>query len=68
LGFRWHISYFIEKQRAAISLFKATYALLRSASKRSFLMAKQLRFDQFLRNSGYVKWNERSIAARAVAV
>ncbi|MNV59729.1 hypothetical protein D3C71_1521710 [compost metagenome] len=63
-----HIADFIEEKRSAVCLFKAALTNGICAGKRAFLMAKQFRLDQILRNGGHIQGDKRGFRARAVAM
>ena len=49
-----HIADFVQKQGAAVGLFKAAFALFNRRGKRAFLVAEQFAFYKFGRNGGAV--------------
>src|SRR6266487_5390091 len=57
----WQISYFIEKNRAALGQFESTEPPLNRSRKCSFFMAKQLRHDQRRRNCSAIHTDERAL-------
>src|SRR6266404_5230597 len=59
-----HVADFIEKQRAAFSLFEFAYALDGRAGERSLFVAKEFRFDQFRGNSRAIQRDEWMLVAR----
>src|SRR6185369_7330929 len=62
-----HIANLIEKQSAAVSLFKLPFASRCCARKSALFMAEKLRLDQLGRQRSTVDGHEGSIASRAVA-
>ena len=59
LDIQRHIANFIQEQRAAVSLFKATLTDGIGAGKGPFFMPKQFRFDQVLGDRRHIqrdKW------------
>src|SRR6266705_1040383 len=59
LQVEWHITNFIQEQRAAVSLFKLTRTPLAiSASERATFVAKEFGIDEFSRDSCTVDGHE----------
>src|SRR6266542_4800491 len=61
LRLHWQISYFVEKNRAALGQFESTEPPLNCPSKCSFFVAKQLRHDQRRRNRCAIHTDERAL-------
>src|SRR6266496_728535 len=61
LRLHWQISYFVEKNRAALGQFESTEPPLNCSSEGSFFVAKQLRHDQRRRNGGAIHTDERTL-------
>jgi len=57
----------IEKQRATVSKFHASWLAVVRPRKSALFIAKQLTFEQCFRESGAVHCNKRTVAARAQA-
>ena len=60
LRLSWHVSNFIEKQRAAIGLFEFANRLGDGAGKGTLLVSKQLAFDQVRRDGRRIHRNKRT--------
>jgi hypothetical protein len=63
-----HIPDLIEKERAALSLFKAPASLGLSTRKGAALVPKQLRLQQIFGDRSCIERNKRAIRTRAVSV
>ena len=63
-----HAFDFIEKQRAAIGVFKLADTFTRGAGERAALMAEQFRLEQLLGNRRAIERHERFVRARPEVV
>ena len=61
----WHLADFIEQQRAPFGQFEASSAPLQSSCEGALFVAKDLAFNQRLRNRCAVDGDERPVAAWA---
>src|SRR5690554_3258570 len=66
LGLGGHIANFIQEQRAAVGLLKASLATGHRAGKGAFLMAEQFRLDQITGDCRHIKRNKWLTGTRAV--
>ena len=68
LQFRGHIADFVEKQRAALGLFKAPTTHRLGAGEGTALVTEELTFEQIARDSGRIERHERLVSAGTVAM
>ena len=68
LQLQGYLADLVEKQRAAIGKLEATDTVTMRTCKSAFDMAKELAFEQLLRDRGAVDLDERTIGALAPAV
>ena len=63
LQVNWHLGNFIQKQRAALGLFKQALVFFHGAGEGAFLMAKQHVFNHLLGHGGAVQSHKRPACA-----